>query len=380
VPRLTFYPLGNADCCLIDLANGKKILFDYADTRDPNDKDDRRCDLPKELREDLEAAKRDYYDAVAFTHLDNDHYKGASDFFWLDHDSKYQSSDRAKIHLMWVPAAAITEDPKTLKDDEGRLIQKEARYRFKKGEGIRVFSRPQRLKDWCEKNGVDFEKRKHLVTDAGWCAPDFSMTDGVEFFVHSPFAKRLDETNVEDRNGDSIVMQATFLIGQVETKVLLMADTVQDSLSDIVEITKYHGREKRLEWDVAKLPHHCSYRSLAPDGEKGKDKTEPLENIKWLYEEQRQPGGVIVSTSWPIPLKGTKEDEVDDPPHRQAANYYKEDVFDNPDAEFLVTMSLPNETAPKPLVIDIDGTKATVRKRALTASILATSRPAPRAG
>ena len=28
--RLTFYPLGNADCCLIDLANGQKILFDYA--------------------------------------------------------------------------------------------------------------------------------------------------------------------------------------------------------------------------------------------------------------------------------------------------------------------------------------------------------------
>ena len=81
MPRLTFYPIGNADCCLIDLANGKKILFDYADMRDPNSKDDRRCDLPKELREDLEAAKRDYYDAVAFTHLDSDHYKGASDFF-----------------------------------------------------------------------------------------------------------------------------------------------------------------------------------------------------------------------------------------------------------------------------------------------------------
>jgi len=29
--RLTFYPLGNADCCLIDLANGQKILFDYGD-------------------------------------------------------------------------------------------------------------------------------------------------------------------------------------------------------------------------------------------------------------------------------------------------------------------------------------------------------------
>ena len=88
MPRLTFYPIGNADCCLIDLANGKKILFDFADMRDPDNKDDRRCDLPKELREDLDAAKRDYYDAVAFTHLDSDHYKGASDFFRLEHDGK----------------------------------------------------------------------------------------------------------------------------------------------------------------------------------------------------------------------------------------------------------------------------------------------------
>ena len=33
MPRLTFYPLGNADTCLIDLANGKKVLFDFADMR-----------------------------------------------------------------------------------------------------------------------------------------------------------------------------------------------------------------------------------------------------------------------------------------------------------------------------------------------------------
>jgi hypothetical protein len=381
MPKLTFYPLGNADCCLIDLANGKKILFDFADKRDPKGKDERRCDLPKELRENLEAAKRDSFDAVAFTHLDNDHYRNASNFFHLRHDSTYQSKDRIKIDLMWVPAAVITEDPKTLKDDEGRIIQKEARYRFEKGEGIRVFSRPQRLKDWCTKNGIDFESRKRLVTDAGWCAPDFSLlTDGVEFFVHSPFAKRLDETNVEDRNGDSIVMQATFLVGQVATKVLLMADTIQDRLSDIVDITRYHGREVRLEWDVAKLPHHCSYLSLAYDGEKGEDKTKPLENIKWLYEEQRQEGGIIVCTSWPIPFKGTKEDAANDPPHRQAANYYKQDVLDHPDAEFIVTMSHPNETAPKPLVIDIDGRKATVQRRTLAATAIATGRQAPRAG
>src|SRR5581483_9185115 len=111
--------------------------------------------------------------------------------------------------------------------------------------------------------------------------------------------------------------QATFLVGQTETKVLLMADTIQDCLSDIVDITKYHGREFRLEWDVVKLPHHCSYLSLAHNGDKAKDKTEPLDNIRWLYEEQRRDGGIIVSTSWPIPLKGTADDDVNDPPHRQ---------------------------------------------------------------
>src|SRR2546423_1673474 len=110
MPSLTFYPIGNADCCRIDLANGKKLLFDFADTRDPDDKADRRCDLAKELRDDLEAADRDYYDAVAFTHLDNDHYKRSTEFFRLEHDTKYQSAGRIKINVMWVPAALITEE------------------------------------------------------------------------------------------------------------------------------------------------------------------------------------------------------------------------------------------------------------------------------
>lgn len=27
---ITFYPIGNAETCLLKLGNGKKILFDYA--------------------------------------------------------------------------------------------------------------------------------------------------------------------------------------------------------------------------------------------------------------------------------------------------------------------------------------------------------------
>jgi hypothetical protein len=127
MPRLTFHPIGNADCCLIDLANGKKILFDFADMRDPNDKDDKRCDLSKALHDDLEGAKRDYYDAVAFTHLDKDHIKRSTEFFWLEHAKQYQSDNRIKINMLWVPAAFITEEKEGM-DEEAKVIQKEARY------------------------------------------------------------------------------------------------------------------------------------------------------------------------------------------------------------------------------------------------------------
>ena len=78
---LTFHPLGNADCTRFDLADGRKLLVDYADIRNPNDPWDRRVDLPSVLRTDLRAAKRDYYNVVCFTHLDDDHCCGVGDFF-----------------------------------------------------------------------------------------------------------------------------------------------------------------------------------------------------------------------------------------------------------------------------------------------------------
>ena len=59
--KLTFFPLGNADCCRIDLEAGEKILFDYADMRCAEDDSDLRIDLPAELRQDLKAANRDFY-------------------------------------------------------------------------------------------------------------------------------------------------------------------------------------------------------------------------------------------------------------------------------------------------------------------------------
>ena len=260
--KVTFHNLGSADCIRINLENGKRILFDYADRLNHEDEADLRCDLPRELRADL--GTRTYFDVVAFTHLDDDHYCGATDFFYFEHIQKYQADvdgkRRIEMRSMWVPAAIITEQIAQDGPTEAKAIQKEARERFKAGSGIRVFSRPERLKDWCEKSGVSFENRKHLITDAGTITPEFTIdADGVEFFVHSPFAMRQDENTVEDRNGDALVMHVTFVCEEQETGLFLASDLDYEGLADIVTITEKKKRgKKRLNWDIFKISHHCS--------------------------------------------------------------------------------------------------------------------------
>lgn len=139
---VTFYPLGNADSIKINLANGRSLLFDYANTRNPDDGDDLRIDLAAQLQTELSKAQRKSFDVVAFTHLDDDHVTGAPDFFYLEHALKYQGHGRIGIEELWVPAAAIIETGLT---GDRRIIQSEARHRFLKGKGVRVFSHPAML-------------------------------------------------------------------------------------------------------------------------------------------------------------------------------------------------------------------------------------------
>src|ERR1019366_4255871 len=222
--------------------------FDFGAMRDPNNENDKRFDLVAAVREDMKATKRDSFAAVAFTHLDNDHVKGSQDFFYLEHAKCYQDGDRFEIGELWIPAAAILEEGL---EDDARIIRAEARYRLKNGERIRVFSRPEALKDWFAAEGISYESRKHLFVDAGQLVPTFNLTDdGVEFFVHSPFASRLNETEVIDRNTDAIVVQTTFQVDRKLTKVILASDVNHEALAEIVNITKFHRREGRLEWDV----------------------------------------------------------------------------------------------------------------------------------
>lgn len=381
--KLTAYQLGNADTTRIDLANGKKLLFDYAHVRNMTDAKDKRADLPVELRKDLKAANRTHFDVVAFTHLDRDHICDSTTFFFLEHDKKYQSADRIKITEMWVPAAVIVEDNCS---DEAKIIQAEARYRLKQGSGIRVFSGPKTLAKWLTDNKINDAAHQKLVTDAGTVVPGFSLaTDNVEFFVHSPHATRVADGTLHERNSDALTLQATFQEKNAatgvfkKTRVHFFADIDYCVIKDIVNITEYHANNKkgsahleRLWWDVMHLPHHSSYKSLAE--EKGKDVTTADPDVKRLYETYGQEKCIMISPSDLIPTEDTTQ-----PPHRQAAAYYKS-VKSKKNGEYLVTMEQPTKEAPKPLVIKIDHLGATLEKADVSGASAILSRPTPRAG
>ena len=367
--KITAYPLGNADTLRLDLRDGRKVLIDYANVRNASDRTDKRIDLATELRADLRACGRDYHDVTAFTHLDNDHVQGASEFFRFDHAAKYRGECRIRMPTLWVPASALTE---VGSQGCARVIREEAKHRMREGYGIRVFSRPDALKQWFADEGLDMKSRMDFITDAGDLVPGFSKYDsgGVEFFIHSPFGFRRNDREVDDRNQDSLVFQATFREGQHDTSGLFMADMPWDGLNAIVEVTRDYGNDERLRWDFAKLPHHCSYLSLSD--EKGTDQTTPTANIKWLYEEAGRSGAILLSSSWPIPSKGSAGDKDAQPPHRQAASYYRQ-VSTKLNGRFEVTMVRPSGN-PRPTVIEISQLGARLVSNALApaAAIAAT--------
>jgi hypothetical protein len=368
--KITVFPLGNADSTRIDLEGGEKLLFDYADMRDATDNSDKRIDLPKELRSDLEAADRNNYDVVAFTHLDEDHIKGASDFFHFEYAKAYQGDDRIKMDMLWVPAAAILENSI---NGNARVIRQEARHRLLENKNIRVFSSPGKLDEWLQNEGVDPESRRHLFIDAGQLVPDFDLTgNGFEVFVHTPHAMRSHDGKLLNRNDDAIAVQTTFLKGSQKTRVHFFSDLTHEVITEVVRITEYHERKDRLKWDIFHLPHHCSYKSLSE--EKGHDQTEPEPRVKKLYEEYGSYRARLISTSDPVPSTDTEQ-----PPHRQAASYYKS-VARLHSGEFTVTMEHPSRGNPKPIVIEIDEHGPTMKKAITPGPVGIGSSVTPRAG
>ena len=135
--KVIFYPVGNGDTSQIILDNGQRILMDYRHQIKGENTSEPVIDLKSRLKKELDDADRDYFDVVAFTHADDDHICGSTDFFELEFANKYQGDGRIKISELWVPAAMLLE--KTDNDhrsNEFVILRQEARHRLLEGKGI----------------------------------------------------------------------------------------------------------------------------------------------------------------------------------------------------------------------------------------------------
>lgn len=376
--KVTFYPVGNGDTSQIVLENKKRLLFDYCHRKKGEDPKDPLIDLKKRLTEELKVAGRDYFDVVAFTHGDDDHICGSTDFFELLHAEKYQGKDRIKIRELWVPAAMVLE-PATQeeKSDEVILWRQEARHRLKQNKGIRVFSKPESLKDWLEENGMTVESRKHLIVDAGQLVPGFTLTaDEVEFFVHSPFIKHMEGGPDILRNDCTLIFQVRFEVKGTRTDYFAVGDADYEVFEDIVSITKYHKRDDRLDWHLFNIAHHCSYRALAP--EKGEKETIPTPKVKELLKHGK-PDAYMVSSSNQI-SDDAEAYKQDQPPHIQARKAYERHLGEVDGRKLLVTMEEPNGFHPEPIEFEITekGLRRAGKER--TGAAVAVGSVTPRAG
>jgi hypothetical protein len=376
--QIIFYPVGNGDTSQIILDNGKRILFDFRHLKKAEDGEIPEIDLKKRLKEELSVCKKTSFDVVAFTHGDADHIENSTEFFELLHAKKYQGNGRIKIDELWVPAAMILE---TAASDEQSAEfvtwRQEARYRLKEGKGIRVFSKPDKLKEWLEENDLTVDSRRHMITDAGEIVPGFTLAkDGVEFFCQSPFIKHVDD-NEDLRNGAALVFNVRLQAGSNTFDYFAVGDSEWEVLEEIIETTKYHENDDRLAWDIYSLPHHCSYKTLSD--EKGEKETVPKPLIKEFLLLGKENAYIVSSSN---PIEDTKEGrEQKQPPHIQAKKCYERYLTEVGGAKFLVTMEEPNKTKPEPIIFEIGSSGISRGGKIFGSGIsIITSSPAPRAG
>lgn len=361
---ITFYPEGNAECILLNLANDKRMLLDYANM---HSSDPRYADLPAAF------AEIKSFDVVMFSHAHEDHVKGASDFFYLKHALKYQTGNRVKIKELWVSAAFLLDVNPC---EDARIIRQEARYRLKEcnGEGIKIFAAPDSLDSWLTENELSTNDSDYPIIHAGTLLDNsmHGLGEDVSIFVHAPFSE--DSDDVENRNDPSIVLQIRLSNSNQNTDILITGDTPYEVLDKIVKRSEANDNSDYLKWDLYDIPHHCSHTGLA--AERGDEITEPSDNIKRLLGEYGQQNAFLVASCRAFSDVG--EDDTQ-PPHFQAKNAYKK-YSKNADGTmkpFFVTSEYKGTTHPKPLRLKIDET-GICEDIGISATII--NSPAPRAG
>lgn len=373
---IKYYPVGNADCTLIKLDNGKTIIVDcqiLADLTDGHGKQvmfDVKADLLKELHKD--AAGRPYVDLFISTHPHDDHCKGfAGNFYHGDvvYYDKNKNKDEIIIEELWITPRGLNNDLSAPAED----IRKEAKRRRKLYDDDENFngSKGNYLRIIGYDKDKEFDSRYCYVPGKLVTTVHEASLSWLEMFIHAPFKEDVETSKkYDDKNVTSIVVQFSFKIDGYtgyKSRVLMGGDAEHEIWQHILD---NNTDEEKLKWNIFLAPHHCSW-SFFNDSD---NKEEIKPSAEAILDKQIGNSAHIIASSNEI-----KDDNNNPPCYEAKLQYIKK--LKSGSSHFLNTDTHSKVgSIPQPIVFKITANGKTLREISTVAGASSISNPAPRAG
>ncbi len=313
-----FWPVGTGDSTtFVVRPNDVVFQIDLRHSQKSEDEETDCAPVIDYLEEHLPKVDRQpYLSAFAITHPDKDHIQGFEELL-----------ERVTVGELWFSPRIFREhddDPNSLGDD-AKAFRDEAHRRVTAtveaggdpGAGNRV-----RIIGWDEL--LDEQHYQGFPLDFFSLPGDIvksldgdDLTGEFRAFIHGPFKQGLDE-DAGDRNDTSLAMQITLGNDPSVGGVLLFGDHKYPVIRKIFNLSKEHGNEDNLRWQVLLAPHHCSKSVMYQD----EDEKEILkQDILDDLETYQVGAGYIVASSNSIPASN---EDGDNPPHAKAKARYQE--------------------------------------------------------
>ncbi|MDR2407770.1 MAG: hypothetical protein LBE13_06630 [Bacteroidales bacterium] len=375
--KIKFYPVDNGDNVLLKLDDNTTVIVDcQIRESEENSKGitvyDVKKDLIKELSKDSKS--NPYVDLFINTHPHKDHCLGFGKNYYHGSPDDYTETNRKKDEIiigeLWVTQMFFSND---LCDDASD-VRKEAKRRrklfedgskdsSKYGNRLRIIGYNSEDKTV---DGLHYIPGNTIETFNG------KKNDYLSIFIHAPFKSDLVRGKAEkDKNATSIVVQMrlrTKKNGDIKSQIIIGGDADHYVWEHILDKSKNHNNEDKLNWDLFLAPHHCSWTFF--NDTPYKDNKTPKDYALEFLDYKNQ-GSHIIASSAKI------ENNDNNPPCYQAKQEYVKKVGET---KFKNTAINKDEKAPEPLVYTIGDNGFTLQKTAVAASATILSSSAPRAG
>jgi len=371
----SFSHVGNGDATTVAVKQDEVyVQIDLNHCKGAESDDDPRHPVVDDLIEALPEGSdgRPYLSLFVLTHPDHDHCRGFERL--LDEVTIGEIIHTPRIFREYEERESLNSDAQVFRDEADRRRKKTIDAGGDPGAGDRV--RIVGYDDVFEEDRYkDFPTEfRHSAGGTITEVDGQDLSAVYEMFVHGP----LRDEHGGERNDSSLAFQLILTSdGGTQLKALFFGDRTADKIWRVVEETRSHENDDRLDWHAMLASHHCSKYALFFKDENGDlqahdDLIEALTDSALVDE-----GAWVVASCKAVDDDGNSAftDGVGDlPPHRKARDRY-ESMVDSKD-DFRCTGEHPDTESPKTVVIEVteDGVRLIVSEEEAEAEEASTVR------